>query len=126
MSHKITNNMIAWKGETPWHGLGYKVEEGATGEEMLVKAGLDWEVQTRRIKMEDKTGKKMLANFIKGYRSIVRADTDEIYQIATEGYHPVQNREIVDFFGEYCEAGHASMETVGGLKGGRIVWALAK
>jgi hypothetical protein len=32
----------------------------------------------------------------------------------------------VDFFHEYCNAGHATMETVGGLRDGAVVWALAR
>jgi phage/plasmid-like protein (TIGR03299 family) len=131
MAHNITNNMIAWKNEKPWHGLGVEVNADATGEEMLVEAKLDWEVQRRKLAMETgvvgKNGKKgFVQEALKGYRAIVRADNDFVFQLATTDYHPMQNKEIVDFFREYCEAGHATMETVGGLKGGRMVWALAK
>jgi len=129
MSHNIENNQIAWKGETPWHGLGYQVEDGATGEQMLVTAGLNWDVERRRLSMNSTKGEKTqkwLVEGMKGYRAIVRADTNFVFQVATQDYHPMQNADIVNYFREFCEAGHASMETVGGLKGGRMVWALAK
>lgn len=126
MSHQIIDNMIAWKGEQPWHGLGVEVPAEATGVEMLQLAKLNWHVQRRMIAMRDAAGKDLLTVPLSGYRAIVRQDTDEVFQVATDRYHPIQNEEIVEFFREYCEAGHARMETVGGLNGGSKVWALAK
>lgn len=128
MAHMIENNMMAYKGVEPWHGLGFRVDENATGAEMLKTAGLDWQVQRRAIAMRNATGDKdlMLTSPLADYRAIVRHDTDTVFQIASDRYQPVQNAEIVDFFREYCEAGHARMETVGGLKGGAVVWALAR
>lgn len=128
MSHQIQDNMIAWKNEMPWHGLGYEVPANATGAEMLRIAKLDWAVQRRAIAMRPGDGNKqvMLTAPLANFRAIVRQDNDQVFQVSTDRYEPVQNREIVEFFREYCEAGHATMETVGGLKGGAIVWALAK
>jgi phage/plasmid-like protein (TIGR03299 family) len=126
MSHQIENNMIAYKNETPWHGLGFKVDSNATGIEMLKTAGLDWKVQRRHIAMRDNEGKVMLTEPLNNYRAIVRSDNDVVFQISTDSYNLVQNSEVIDVFREYCELGHASMETVGGLKNGAIVWALAK
>lgn len=125
MSHEITNNMIAWKGEEPWHGLGYKVPENATGKEMLEVAKLNWDVERRNLAMQNGQN-EVLTEPLKNFKAIVRADNNTVFQVATDRYYPVQNAEVVDFFREYCEAGHATMETVGGLKGGAIVWALAR
>lgn len=126
MSHQIENNEVAWKGEVPWHGLGFEVPANATGAEMLNIAGLDWRVQRRAIAMRDSAGKVMLTDPLKDYRAIVRSDNDRVFQVASDRYQVVQNQDIVDFFREYCEAGHASMETVGALSGGAKIWALAK
>jgi phage/plasmid-like protein (TIGR03299 family) len=128
MAHMIENNMIAWKGAKPWHGLGFEVNENATGAEMLTIAGLDWKVQRRAIAMRPGDGSKdrMLTSQLDDYRAIVRSDNDTVFQVASNRYHPVQNAEIVEFFREYCEAGHAKMETVGGLRNGAVVWALAR
>ena len=62
---------------------------------------------------------------VSDFVAITRADTGKVFQIATQKYQPVQNREVADFFREYCEAGKATMETIGGLRGATI-WALAK
>ena len=36
---------MAYVGQTPWHGLGVKLEEGVSPQEMMEAAGLDWEVK---------------------------------------------------------------------------------
>lgn len=129
MSHQILDNMIAWKNEVPWQGLGYEVPANATGAEMLKIAKLDWRVQRRSIAMrsgDSNDRQKLLVDPLRNFRAIVRADNDYVFQVAKKLYMPVQNEEIVEFFREFCEAGHASMETVGGLNGGGIVWALAR
>lgn len=134
MSHKIENNMMAFCGATPWHGLG--VDVSADGIETLSRpemvqawlktAGLDWVVQRRSIAMRDAQGQGLLTDPLKGFRAIVRQDTDEVFQVATNRYHPLQNQQIVEFFAEYCTAGNATLETLIGLEGGRKIVALAK
>lgn len=128
MAHMIENNMMAYVGAKPWHGLGFEVPAGSTGAEMLATAGLDWTVQRRALAMRPSTGDRnvMLTSQLDAFRAIVRADNDTVFQIASDRYQPVQNAEIVDFFREYCDAGHAEMETVGGLRNGAVVWALAR
>lgn len=136
MAHNIENNMIAYKNETPWHGLGVNVSANATGAEMLIAAGLNWKVQRRALAMSkvvtDAAGNmaidrsEMLTSPLSSYRAIVRSDNDSVFQISTDRYHLVQNEQVIDLFREYCEAGHASMETVGGLNNGAKVWALAR
>ena len=112
MAHMIENNMIAYKNETPWHGLGFRVDNNATGQEMLEVAGLNWLVQRRALAMRTtKVGDtSMLVEPLKEFKAIVRSDNDFVFAIPTARYQVVQNAQIVDLFREYCEAGHASME----------------
>jgi phage/plasmid-like protein (TIGR03299 family) len=119
-------NQLAYKGAKPWHGLGFEVPEGATGAEMLNIAGLNWQVETRSLGMPTTNGKAFTLALPDSYRVVVRQDNDTVFQVASKLWKPVQNQEIVDFFREYCEAGNATMETVGALKGGGIIWALAR
>jgi hypothetical protein len=54
---------MAYAGETPWHGLGVKVSNDLTPDQMMKKAGLDWEVTKEDIYFGDKVkvpGKKAL------------------------------------------------------------------
>ena len=126
MAHMIENNMIAYRGEKPWHGLGFQVDENTTGIEMLKIAGLDWKVQRRALAMRDSNGENLITAELEGYKAIVRSDNNVCFGIPTKRYNVVQNEEIVKLFREYCEAGHAKMETVGTLRNGAVVWALAK
>jgi phage/plasmid-like protein (TIGR03299 family) len=127
MAHQIENNQFAYKGQAAWHGLGTQVPAEATGEEMLVVAGLNWTVKRRQLAMRSATtDRRMLTEPLAGFRAIVRSDTDHVFQVASDRYQPVQNREIVDFFREFCEAGHATVETVGALRDGAVIWALAR
>ena len=41
MAHLVDS--LAWSGQVPWHGLGTKLPENVTGEDMVRFAGLDWE-----------------------------------------------------------------------------------
>lgn len=40
--------------ETPWHGLGTRVEVAPTSADALRLAGLDWEVETKPVYVNDK------------------------------------------------------------------------
>lgn len=126
MSHQIENNMIAYRGQQPWHGLGFQVDENMSNLEMMKVAGLDWRVQRRSLAMRDANGDVMLTAPLANFKAIVRSDNDFVFGVPTSRYNLVQNEEIVNLFKEYCEAGHAKMETIGGLRGGAVVWALAK
>ena len=43
-----------------------------------------------------------------------------------KNWYPVQNEEAFEFFSEYCLEGSMEMHTAGSLKGGKMVWGLAK
>ena len=43
MSHMVET--MAYAGQLPWHGLGTRVSENISVDEMMVESGLDWEVQ---------------------------------------------------------------------------------
>ena len=42
MAHMVET--MAYAGEVPWHGLGVKVSNDLTPQQMMDKAGLNWEV----------------------------------------------------------------------------------
>ena len=112
---------MAYTGETPWHGLGFKVEDDLTPAEFMKVAGLDWTVEKVRNFIEY-NGKKTYT----GNMSLVR-DTDGKILAPNIGpdWEPIQNAEAFDFFSDLVEKGHMKMSTAGSLKNGQMIWALA-
>ena len=43
MAHMVET--MAYAGQLPWHGLGTRVSENISVDDMLKESGLDWEVQ---------------------------------------------------------------------------------
>lgn len=125
MAHELeiteSGASMAYAGEVPWHGLGVKVPPDLTPDQIMEAAGLDWEVTKVPLFMEQ-DGKKIDA----GMTALVRSTDGKILTHVTDKWEPIQNRDAFEFFSEYVMAGDMEMHTAGSLKGGRIVWGLAK
>ena len=125
MSHEleIVNGVarMAYAGETPWHNLGKKVPSDLLPVQMLEAAGLDWTV--RKVPaFADINGEQTAI----GYSALVRDGDEAMLDVVSNDWNPVQNIEAFEFFDEYVRAGDMEMHTAGSLKGGQIVWGLAK
>lgn len=114
-------------GGLPWHGLGNPVSNDISVDEMLQVSGLDWTVSKRPLYFRKATEDgKVAMKIAPGEYGLVR-DTDEaFYDTVGENWKPTQNREAVEFFTRFVKAGDMQMETMGSLKGGRFIWALAR
>lgn len=121
MGHDIIDNQIAYVGEVPWHGLGTKVKRGATAEQMIKAANLNWSVVT--VPAYAIHNNRPLDT---GQVAVVREDTGQCFGIGGRRYTPVQNAATVAFFDQFCKAGDLALDTVGAVRGGEYVWALAK
>lgn len=105
----------------PWHRLGTPVGDDLTPQEMMVAAGLDWEVEA--VPTFAQVGSKQIAT---GSNALVRTSDNRVLSpMIGEDWKPVQNSEAFDFFSEFVNSGDMVMDTAGSLKDGRIVWALA-
>lgn len=113
---------IAYVGETPWHGLGSRLTGNETMDQWRIAAGLDWFAQTAPVQFYANGEMRQAPDRLALYRT----DTANLLGVVSPSYHVVQPREIVDFYKELCEKRGYTMETAGALKGGRVVWALAK
>lgn len=111
----------AYVGDLPWHGHGTKVPADLTPEQMLQAAGLDWTVEAIPAFAEI-GGKKVDV----GHSALVRSNDNKVLDVITNDWNPMQNHDAFEFFNDFVGAGDASMHTAGSLKGGKIVWALAK
>ena len=103
--------------ETPWHGLGTRVNEALNSEEALTAAGLDWNVIQEPIYTETE-------ELIEGYKANVRDTDRQVLGVVTDRYKIVQNQEAFAFTDELLGEG-VRYETAGSLQGGRKVWLLA-
>lgn len=125
MAHEIEmingKAQMAYAGETPWHGLGTRVPDDLTPEQMLDAAGLNWEVE--KIEAFAKVGGK---NASVDRSALVRKTDNKILGVVSNDWNPVQNSEAFEFFNDFIAEGDMEMHTAGSLKDGQIVWALAK
>jgi len=119
MAHMVET--MAYAGDVPWHGLGVRVPNDLAPEQMLVKAGLDWEVK-KVPTYADINGEKTFT----GKSALVRSSDNRILDVVSAEWNPVQNKEAFEFFSEYCRVGDMEMHTAGSLRDGQIVWVLAK
>lgn len=118
MSHEVET--MAYAVAVPWHGLGKQVTQNLTPQQMLVEAGLNWKVEQHDAFVDIK-GKKVPI----GRKALVRATDGKILTVTGDNWHPLQNKDALGFFKEYCASGGAKMETAGSLRGGKVIWALA-
>ena len=103
--------------ETPWHGLGIKVNEAPASKEALIVAGLDWSVLQEPIYTETE-------ELIAGYKANVRDCDRQVLGVVTDRYKVIQNTEAFAFTDSLLGEG-VRYETAGSLLGGRKVWLLA-
>ena len=120
MAHQVET--MAYAGEVPWHGLGVEVSNDLTPNQMMKKAGLDWTVDQIDSYATLPNGKKVAT----GMKALVRSSDNKVLTNIGQIWNPVQNEEAFEFFSEYVLAGDMEMHTAGSLKGGQMVWALAK
>lgn len=108
------------ESDLPWHGLGTKVSNDLSPLQMLEAAGLNWRVNTQPCftMIDDKRVKI-------GKQALVRDSDNQILDIISDDWKPMQNEDAFNFFNDFVAAGDMTMETAGSLKGGKIVWALA-
>lgn len=104
--------------EKPWHGLGVRVENALSSKDALIAAGLDWDVEQRKIYTED-------GYAIPGYFANVRSSDHHALGVVTKRYKIVQNHEAFAFTDALLGKG-VRYETAGSLKGGRKTWILAR
>jgi len=103
----------------PWHRLGTPVKGAMTAEEAITKGGVDWAVAKQPLRTT--TGINVPDHF-----AVVRMDRKEVLSVVSGQYKPLQNAAAFKFFDGVVGHGAAIYHTVGSLRGGRVIWILAK
>ena len=119
MAHEVET--MAYAGEVPWHGLGVKIHNDLTPASMMEKAGLNWRVEEHPCFVEVNDSKVYT-----GQKALVRSSDNKVLTNVGTNWNPVQNETAFEFFSEFVMNGDMEMHTAGSLRGGQMVWALAK
>ena len=109
---------MAYTGETPWHGLGTKLDAPMTAEEAIVAAKLDFTVTKEKLFLAD--GREAPAF------CTIASDTGAMLGVVGDRYKPLQNKAAFAFFDGLIGEGLARYETAGALGNGERVWLLAQ
>lgn len=126
MAHELTLDAngkaeMAFVGETPWHGLGQKINPDASIEEWRLAAGLNWEIMRSPVQYMNGQMHDWKENEV-----LYRSDTNAPLSIVSPRYHVVQPAKVLEFFRDLVAEDGFQIETAGTLKGGRRIWALAR
>lgn len=119
MSHELYgNNHMVYVGETPWHGLGTRVDRIDT-----LPAVLDWRIVKRPVLIEGLKENRRAER----YAGLVRSSDGKIMSIVGADYEPHQNAELwQDVFQPFVDAGELVADTAGMLQDGNRIWLLAR
>lgn len=123
MPHDLatTNGQTAmmYAGETPWHGLGTKLDEPATAAEAIQAAGLNYHVDLRPIETDEGVP-------VPQRKAVIRTDSNQVLGVVGNSYQPVQNHQCFGFLDAVVQDGRLRYHTAGALGKGERVWMLAK
>ena len=134
MSHQVET--MAWTNEVPWHGLGVN-SKAKTVEGWCADAGLEWTVAKQPMfwgserfcaeVVKNGSAKTTIpkSRLVADHYALVRSKDEAVLDVVGPDYTPRQNAQVIGFFKEFVEAGKATIETAGSLRGGRVVWVLA-
>lgn len=121
---------MAYVGETPWHGLGSSLSQGASIDQWRVEAGLNWNAGRATVKFDvsdSATNPDTMPRIYTGESDVLyRDDTFQQLGIVSARYQIVQPGEVLEFFRDIVGKGGLELETAGSLDNGRKVWAMAK
>lgn len=129
MAHNIYYNEQSEKHsffsvkEKAWHNLGQVVQDYPTSTEAIRHAGLDYEVEKRKLfthSFEDTTIE------VPNYFSTIRTDNNTVLGVVGKDYQIVQNRDAFSFFDSIVGGDGILYETAGALGKGERIFITAK
>jgi phage/plasmid-like protein (TIGR03299 family) len=114
-----------------WHGLGVVVKDAPNSQDAIRLARLDWEVVQQPV-YTNSPQQTLIAGIdgdmekIEGWRANVRKDTGAVLGVVSSRYSVIQNVEAFDFVDALVQDGIVKYESAGAMRGGRVVWLLAR
>ncbi|GAB3665361.1 DUF932 domain-containing protein [Echinicola marina] len=140
MSHNINFNEATGKHsffsvqQKAWHGLGQIVTDHPTSAEAIIHAGLDFEVEKRKLLTK---ADKLLAGDdgllvgseelnVPDYFATVCTDNNAVLGVVGKDYQVVQNCDAFAFFDSIVGGDGIAYETAGALGKGERIFITAK
>lgn len=126
MAHMITaEDAMAFVGQAPWHFAetrerSHGMQEGQSIE-TWGKTVFPWHVERNPVWFS----RDGVFYSSPKHKMLVRNDTGAVFACVSDGYEPVQPRELLAFFNDTAEKFNLHLETAGSVRGGRRIWALA-
>src|SRR5262245_23298177 len=132
MSHLIDQSTgaaaIAFVGDVPWHGLGSQLAAGATIDQWIDAARLNFEIGLADV------AAKIVNLSTDGvphwlpcdeYRITYRKDTGKRFAVVSKEWKPRQPREHMMFFDSLAKSHGMQLQVAGAIKEGAVIWGLA-
>ena len=129
MAHNLNYNTQTEKHsffsmkEKAWHNLGQVIQDYPTSAEAIRHAGLDYEVEKRKLFTPGLQGSTIE---VPNYFSTVRTDNDAVLGVVGKDYQIVQNRHAFSFFDAIVGGDGILYETAGALGKGERIFITAK
>lgn len=129
MAHELDNSTGIYAfaavggAASAWHGLGQAILPGDSIAQITAKAGLNWEAL--RAPVTYKAGD--VVQSFENQSVLYRSDTLAPLGVVSDNrYNVHQPSEIMEFFADFLSDNGLSIETAGAVRGGRVVWCMAK
>lgn len=107
-----------------WHGLETVSKEHWTIDDWQKAAGLDFRVLTEQAHVRTSDG---MFRAVPNCFHQIREDNGALFGTFTKRYKSVQPKQICEFFQNYIlQDERFKLDTMGALKGGKVVWCLAR
>ena len=117
--------------KTPWHNQGVGLEDYMTSREALTAADLNWRVNKVPVHFDKAfamSGIEVDPEWTKvnTHSALVRDRDGKVMSVMGSKYNVLQNVEAFDFTDNLVESGELKYVTAGSVKGGAVVFMVAK
>lgn len=119
---EVETQETIFERDTPWQDVGVDIESGSSVDDMINKAGLDWEVFTRPCFAQLNGSNKLEI----GKQALIRESDGKLLDIISDEWRPMQNSDALEYFKDFAELCEGEISSVGTLNDGKIIWAIAK
>lgn len=106
--------------EPAWHGLGHVLTDYTDRKSMMKLAGHDFTLVEEELFIHPEGA------VVEGWKALRREDSGKIISVVKDSYEIIQNEQVWDILDAIVAKPEVKYETAGVLKGGAVIWALAR